>query len=135
MAAFVQSFVAEGRTVPVYPHGTEELYQHQDMLLASLHTAGCEYCRAALAALRAASRELSERQSRLVMVDSLHAAKVAESFGVEEGTAAVGVVDRFGRLYAVLDVHGAEAHELAVEALSWIDYIQSQCEECGAPTW
>jgi len=43
------------------------------------------------------------------------------------------VANRFGLLYAALDIHGGPTEAVLHEALEWVDLAQRQCGECFAP--
>jgi hypothetical protein len=40
---------------------------------------------------------------------------------------------RFGKLYAVVDIHSDSTEAVLNEALEWMDLAQRQCGECSAP--
>ena len=59
--------------------------------------------------------------------------QVARGLHVPPGTAVLTAADRFGRIYAEIDVHETSVPAALEEALGWLDYAQSRCEECGPP--
>jgi hypothetical protein len=121
--------------------GTQPLWQRQDMLVAVLDD--CDVCHELARALRADEGELASHNAGLVLVpasgpDSIEliADQLFEAFaafGVSAGTPTLGVADRFGRLYAALDVHDTDVDDLLRQARDWLDFAQEQCDECGVP--
>lgn len=121
-------------------YGTEDLWQRKEMLVALLHGEACARCRELRGLLAAREDEWRSQGLGLVLVelapegeeDSV-SGRLARAFGVRPGEASLGVVDRFGEVYASLEAHARPAHEVLAEALEWVDFIQRQCPECFAP--
>jgi hypothetical protein len=59
--------------------------------------------------------------------------ELAQALGASPGAAVLAVANRFGMLYAVLDIHGGPTEAVLHEALEWMDLAQRQCGECFAP--
>ena len=125
--------------------GTEALWQKQEMLVAVLDTDDCAACLDVARALRAAEDdgEWAEENVGLVLLPIGDGDAIAEvvdrvfdaltAYGVAPGTPTLAVADRFGRLYAALDIHDTDVDDLLRQAHDWIDFVQEQCDECGVP--
>lgn len=126
-----------------HARGTEALWQKQEMLVAVRHGGDCAACHALERALRADVDELAGQNAGLVILPLQARGEVARtvdvlcdaltSLGVTPGTPTLAIADRFGRLYAALDVHDTDADQMLREARDRIDFIQEQCDECGVP--
>ncbi len=138
--------------------GTAEALQRREMVLALLHPAGCPACEAVCRALDSAAAELEGRRvttllvvapvlsggaaaqaarspAELVDADGRVARAVAAALGASAPQAWLLVADRFGSIYTALPVHETEAEAAVADAVAWVDFIQMQCPECGAPEW
>ncbi len=129
------------------PRGTLAAWQRRDMLVALLHP-GCDVCHALHRALQERASELRTQETEvmtvvppgraaepfppgtLVDVEGRASRALAEAFG---GEGLLGVANRFGRLYAVVDIHSGATRRVLDEALEWLDLAQRQCGECQAP--
>lgn len=117
-----------------------------------LHAADCEACRAYLGELAGLGRELDVWDGRPLAVapgDTAAAAPLAATVpfpvladadglarrrcGVPDGSAAVFVADRWGRVYHA--VTAASERELPAprQVAEWLKYLATQCPECGVP--
>ncbi len=121
-------------------YGTEDLWQRKEMLVALLHGEACARCRELRELLAAGEDEWRRQGLGLVLVELAPegeeapvSVRLARAFGVRVGEASLGVVDRFGEVYASLEAHARPAREVLTEALEWVDFIQRQCPECFAP--
>ena len=152
-ARIVPSFrLPDGRGGTV---GSEDHLQQRDMLVAILHPS-CAACRAAQGALARRGAEVRARGAAVLAVmigpppaaappapalpcgfdaTGQVAALLALRLELPPGEARVVPADRFGRVYATLPVHGRPAEDVAADALDWLDFVQWQCPECGAPEW
>lgn len=125
--------------------GTDSLWQKQEMVVAVLDNNGCTACREVEQALRDAddAGEWSREHAGLVVLpltDSDSVARITDRMfeelaplGVERGAPTVAIADRFGHIYAAIDVHGTEPAQVLRETHAWIDFAQEQCDECGVP--
>jgi peroxiredoxin len=124
-----------------------------NLVLFLSHPPGCERCQGTLQELAAgygglaaadaevlaiipgAAEETAILQLRLgipfpVLVDA--GAMAVRTLG---GGAAVIVVDRFGEIFNLS--RAGEGHEMmtVLEIADWLNFIEVQCPECGAPDW
>jgi hypothetical protein len=128
----------ESRDAEGHVSGTEGLWQQHEMIVAVLHGQDCDVCRAAERAFRVGEAAWIAQNVGLVFVqaDDPIARTMFECvapLGVPRGAPCVAIADRFGQLFAALEVHAMEAQDLVAQARSWIEFVQEQCEECGAP--
>lgn len=121
----------------------------REILLVTLHAAGCAPCdrmRDALGRLDGTLRErgvrvlelADERPSRRAAVRDRArevSRAIATRLGRDPGEALGIAADRFGEVFAVRSVHEHDPGGLAAGLLEWIDYVQLRCPECGAPEW
>jgi hypothetical protein len=150
--------MADRREVPLFqlpvpegaPRGTRDAWQRRDMLVALLHP-GCDICHALHRLLMA--RAPGWRQEELEVFSVVPPGRpgeplppgalqdpeggvsreLAQALGASPGAAVLGVANRFGLLYAALDIHGGPTEAVLREALEWVDLAQRQCGECFAP--
>lgn len=140
--------------------GTEDVLQRQEVVLALLHPVGCSACDATREALARAAGELAARKAKALIVvmppylspggsaapAALRPAELLDTDGqvARALTAALGasapaawlvVADRFGSIYTATPLHEAAAGAAVADAVEWVDFIQMQCPECGAPEW
>lgn len=121
--------------------GTMAAWQRKEMLVALLHP-GCERCAMMRAELEDLSSAVSGEELEVVLVtigDPLEDPEGSVSSQLSNAACSLPqearliLADRFARLYASVEVHGPRLAQALAEALGWIQFIQSQCEECGAP--
>jgi hypothetical protein len=135
--------------------GTAEVLQRQEVVLALLHS-DCPPCARLLETLAARHADFLGRRTAVrilgpptlpgstdrlawlpfpLLVDGEGVAgrTLRTVLGLEDERAFVLTADRFGRLYSRLDVHAHPPEWVVGEALSWLDFIQMQCPECGVP--
>lgn len=115
--------------------GTEVLWQKHEMLIALLHP-NCERCAQVAAALKEHEAALRLERVGVVTVTLPGPTGLAETlspFGIRPGQPTLAIADRYGRLFAAFDVHSVALDRLLQESHEWTEYIQEQCEECGAP--
>ncbi|MBN1208392.1 MAG: hypothetical protein JXB05_26260 [Myxococcaceae bacterium] len=133
-----------------HPRGTLDAWQRRDMLVALMHP-GCDICQALHRALMArAPRWRSEEIEVFSVVppgqpeeplplgalqdsEGRISRELAQALGASPEAALLAVANRFGKLYAVLNIHGGPTEEVLREALEWMDLAQRQCGECFAP--
>jgi hypothetical protein len=129
------------------PRGTLAAWQRRDMLVALLHP-GCDVCQALHRALQERAPGLRTQEAEVMtvvpqgrageqvppgaLVDAEGRASRALS-DVFGGEGRLGVANRFGRLYTVVDIHAGATQRVLDEALEWLDLAQRQCGECQAP--
>jgi hypothetical protein len=132
------------------PRGTLDAWQRRDMLVALLHP-GCDICHALHRSLLARAPQLRQEEIELLSVvpsgqpgeplppgtledaEGRVSRELAQALGASPGSARLGVANRFGKLYAALDIHGGATDAVLREALEWMDLAQRQCGECFAP--
>jgi hypothetical protein len=132
------------------PRGTLDAWQRRDMLVALLHS-GCDICQALHRTLSARAAEWRREEIEAITVvpagrpgeplppgaledrEGQVAPELARALGVSPGEARLAVANRFGKLYAVVDIHGRPTEAVLREALEWMDLAQRQCGECFAP--
>lgn len=134
--------------------GNGDLMQREDMVLAVVHGKDCGECGPLLDELgrQARSRDLSHAAAMAVLGAGAQARedapfpvledrdgsvgrKLAESVGLRADESFVLVADRYGTPVTAKPVHGADPKGLVEDAFDWVDYIEMQCPECGAPEW
>jgi hypothetical protein len=140
--------------VPIFQapdgEGTLQHWQQREMLIAVLHGHECPLCGPLEAELRGESAEWQGEHTGVVILRIPKSARADDDtadirgalfdtlapLGVAASEACLVASDRYGRMYAAIKAHGAPALQVIREAREWIDFIQEQCEECGAPlTW
>jgi hypothetical protein len=150
--------MAERSEVPLFqlsvpegpPRGTLDAWQRREMLVALLHP-GCDICHALHRMLmdRAPGWRQQEVDAFSVVPpgwpgeplppgalqdsEGRVSRELAQELGASPGAAVLAVANRFGMLYAVLDIHGGPTQVVLREALEWLDLAQRQCGECFAP--
>jgi len=150
--------MAERSEVPLFqlpapdgpPRGTLDAWQRREMLVALMHP-GCDICHALHRMLM--SRAPGWRQQEIDVFSVVPPGRpgeplppgalqdsegrvsreLAQELGASPGAAVLAVANRFGMLYAVLDIHGGPTEAVLREALEWLDLAQRQCGECSAP--
>ncbi len=90
-------------------------------MLVVFHEPGCDECARLLARLLARADALWRDEIAIV-------ARPRPRLPHE-----LWVADRFARVHAVLPIHGRAEDEVVADALDWAHFVQSRCEECGAP--
>jgi hypothetical protein len=149
---------AERSEVPLFqlpvpdgpPRGTLDAWQRRDMLVALLHP-GCDICHALHRVLMARAKAWRSEEIDVFSVvppgrpgeplppGALHdsegrvSQELAKELGASPGSAVLAVANRFGLLYAALDIHGGPTEAVLKEALEWLDLAQRQCGECFPP--
>lgn len=132
------------------PRGTLDAWQRRDMLVALLHP-GCDICHALHRVLQARAPRWQQEEIEVFSVvppgqpgeplppgalgdsEGRVSRELAQALGAAPGEARLAVANRFGMLYAVLDIHGVPTEAVLHEALEWMDLAQRQCGECFAP--
>jgi hypothetical protein len=133
-----------------HPRGTLDAWQRHDMLVALLHP-GCDICQALHRTLQVRAPRWSQEEIDVVSVvprgrpgellppgaledvEGRISRELAEALGASPLESRLAVANRFGMLYAVLDIHGGPTEAVLYEALEWMDLAQRQCGECFAP--
>lgn len=124
------------RRLPLFTYdgeiGPAAWWQRREMVVALLD-ADCPACARLRHRLAARSADLRSREAGEVALEldgrgAGLAAEAARSLGLEPA-ASVIVADRYGEVFAVVPVHGAEPDAVIDEVESWIDHIQQQCPE------
>ncbi|HLL03303.1 MAG TPA: hypothetical protein VK539_22160 [Myxococcaceae bacterium] len=150
--------MADRREVPLFqlpvpegpPRGTRDAWQRRDMLVALLHP-GCDICHALHRQLMARAPGWRQEELEVFCVvppgrpgeplppgalqdsEGRVSRELAHALGASPGAAVLAVANRFGLLYAALDIHGGPTEAVLHEALEWVDLAQRQCGECFAP--
>jgi hypothetical protein len=148
----------ERREVPLFqlpvaggpPRGTLDAWQRRDMLVALLHP-GCDICQALQRTLMDRAPRWRQEEIEVISVvppgrpgelappgaledsEGRISRELAQELGASPGAARLAVANRFGTLYAVLDIHSGPTEAVLREALEWLDLAQRQCGECFAP--
>jgi hypothetical protein len=130
--------------------GTLDAWQRHDMLVALLHP-GCDVCQALHRALLARAPEWRREEMEVFSVvppgrpgepvppgaledtEGRVSGELARALGAAPGAARLAVANRFGKLYAAVDIHSGPTEAVLREALEWMDLAQRQCGECFAP--
>ncbi len=132
--------------------GTADLLQQQDMVLAVMPGESCSACGPVLEELARQARTRDLRHAVALAVvgagaqapedasitvledrDGSVGRKLAASLAMGEAEPFLVVADRYGTPVVARPVHGADPKDLVEDAFDWIDYIEMQCPECGAP--
>ncbi|WP_044192679.1 hypothetical protein [Hyalangium minutum] len=132
------------------PRGTLDAWQRRDMLVAVLHP-GCDICHALHRMLMARAPGWRSEEIEVFSVvppgrlgeplppgalqdsEGRVSQELMKELGASPGGAVLAVANRFGTLYAVLDIHSGPTEAVLKEALEWLDLAQRQCGECFAP--
>lgn len=133
---------------------TTGVLQRRELLLLLLHSLECPECLTLAQRLSARQREVSALNATVLAVlrqpdrggpelafplladeEGRVSRSVLHSLELPEEDAFAVVTDRFGRVYRRRRIHGADPDDLVNDALEWIDFVQLQCPECGAPVW
>lgn len=132
------------------PYGTLDAWQRRDMLVALLHP-GCDICHALHRTLMARAPRWRQEEIEVITVvpagrpseplppgaledaEGHVSQELGQALGASPGGACLAVANRFGNLYAVVDIHGGSTEAVLREALEWMDLAQRQCGECSAP--
>ncbi|WP_224244956.1 thioredoxin domain-containing protein [Hyalangium gracile] len=150
--------MAERAEVPLFqlpvpggqPRGTLDAWQRREMLVALLHP-GCDICQALHRSLMERAPRLRQEEVDVFSIvpsgqqgeplppgalgdaEGRISRELAQAIGAAPGEARLAVANRFGMLYATVNIHSGPTKAVLQDALEWLDLAQRQCGECFAP--